>query len=145
MANYRTFPWRDCLGKGWHKLVEEMIEDITKLGWDGEVHQVKEKLGGLRFYIGSASKEVHDRIHKAENISYEICEDCGDKGDPHGPGWIRTLCEKHHLERNTVCDRCKKNPTQEEHICPFMQDVNDDSETLCSCCEECTQNCADDI
>jgi hypothetical protein len=30
------------------------------------------------------------------------------------------------------------------HPCPYKADVNDDSETLCNCCEKCMGNCADD-
>ena len=32
-----------------------------------------------------------------------------------------------------------------EHSCPYQCDVNDDDEFECSCCEFCTQECADDI
>lgn len=31
------------------------------------------------------------------------------------------------------------------HICPYRDDVNGDSETLCNCCEDCTHECAMDI
>ena len=31
------------------------------------------------------------------------------------------------------------------HPCPYQADVNDDSEFLCDCCENATQECADDI
>ena len=30
------------------------------------------------------------------------------------------------------------------HGCPFQQDINDDDEFRCNCCEDCTQDCADD-
>jgi len=33
----------------------------------------------------------------------------------------------------------------EPHPCPFQEDVNGDSETLCKCCECCEQQCCDDI
>lgn len=33
----------------------------------------------------------------------------------------------------------------DEHTCPFRADVNDDSESLCTCCPMCEANCADDI
>ena len=33
----------------------------------------------------------------------------------------------------------------EPHLCPYQQDVNKDSTTLCTCCERCQQTCADDI
>jgi hypothetical protein len=90
-----------CVGKGWSKILTSLIEDLFKLGWDGEVAQVKEKFGGLRFYIGAASQEVHDRIHEAENESYKTCEVCGAPGKLTNHGWIRTLCEAH-----TAAERC---------------------------------------
>lgn len=44
-----------------------------------------------------------------------------------------------------VCGRCKAGQAQTPHICPYAQDINNDSETLCDCCEGCSQDCADDI
>ena len=32
-----------------------------------------------------------------------------------------------------------------EHTCPYQEEINEDSETLCNCCKECTQQCAWDI
>jgi hypothetical protein len=81
------------VGPGWGPLLEELVNDLLALGWDGTVWQVKEKFGGLRFYIGSASDEVWERIVKAEKKSFEICEHCGKPGKPDGPGWILTLCD----------------------------------------------------
>lgn len=43
------------------------------------------------------------------------------------------------------CSVCKKNAAQEEHTCPFREDVNDDHDSLCDCCDECEQNCCDNI
>lgn len=31
------------------------------------------------------------------------------------------------------------------HTCPYSEDIHNDSETLCQCCEECTYQCAMDI
>lgn len=39
---------------------------------------------------------------------------------------------------------CKR-PAEPAHICPFKSEINDDEETLCTCCPECTQECAWDI
>jgi len=36
-------------------------------------------------------------------------------------------------------------PDEEPHICPFKEDINDDSETLCTCCADCQHECAMDI
>lgn len=84
---------------GWYPLIKDLIEDLIKLGWDKQLCQVKEKFGGLRFYINSGSDEIFKRITLAENKSYEICETCGEKGDMRTDiGWYRTLCNKHYEE-----------------------------------------------
>jgi len=85
--------------QGWYPLIQKLIEDIIELGWDKQVTQVKEKFGGLRFYINSASSEVHDRITEAERESYTICEMCGSSGELRQDiGWHRTLCDHHYTE-----------------------------------------------
>lgn len=87
--------WRDSVGSGWGPLMDKLVEDITKLGWDGQIAQVKEKFGGLRFYVGHASDAIFERIAKAEKASYEICEECGMSGVLRRGGWLKTLCEEH--------------------------------------------------
>lgn len=37
------------------------------------------------------------------------------------------------------------NPGTEEHTCPYAEDINNDSESLCNCCNECAGQCAMDI
>jgi hypothetical protein len=85
--------------EGWYPLIQKLIEDLIQLGWDKQVTQVKEKFGGLRFYINEGFDEVHTRITKAEGESYTICEMCGEAGEiRRDTGWYRTLCEAHHIE-----------------------------------------------
>ena len=60
--------------------------------------QIKEKFGGLRFYVGSASKEQHEMIWYTESISNRVCERCGARGRHRPTGWIKTLCSKHYKE-----------------------------------------------
>ena len=85
------------VGPGWYPLVKELILDLINLGWDKQVCQVKEKFGGLRFYINSGSDEVHKRISKAENDSYEICEVTGEPGKLRNDiGWYTTLCDEEY-------------------------------------------------
>ena len=84
----------DC-EDGWVPLIDELITDLKAMGWDGKIHQLKEKFGGLRFYIGGGSDAIFDRISKAEAKSYEICERCGNPGKPRKLGWIKTLCDEH--------------------------------------------------
>jgi hypothetical protein len=88
-----------AVSSGWNGLIKELIEDIVVIGWDKQVCQVKEKFGGLRFYINSASKEVHDRISEAENLSYSVCEICGNPGELRSDRrWMLTLCDTHNEE-----------------------------------------------
>lgn len=84
------------VGKGWHKLIDDLVKDLWELGWDGGICQVKEKFGGLRFYIESGSKKVFDRIQIAEDLSFLTCEGCGTMKDVETTAddgyWIKTLC-----------------------------------------------------
>lgn len=43
------------------------------------------------------------------------------------------------------CPSCEKNNANELHTCPFKEEINNDSETLCECCDDCTHECAMDI
>jgi hypothetical protein len=82
---------------GWYPLIKDLIEDLVELGWDREVCQVKEKFGGLRFYINAASDEMYDRISQAEKESYETCEVTGKPGQLRTDiGWWTTLCEEEY-------------------------------------------------
>lgn len=97
-------PITDCgafsVNNGWFSLIKKLIEDLIVLGWDKQICQVKEKFGGLRFYINGGSDVIFYRISKAEIDSYEICEDCGEKGEMRKDlGWYLTLCDKHHQEK----------------------------------------------
>ena len=97
-------PIVDCnffaVDKGWYPLIKSLIEDLIALGWDKQVCQVKEKFGGLRFYINAGSDEVCNRITKAERDSYNICEMCGKKGEIRMDlGWHLTLCDNHYSEK----------------------------------------------
>ena len=96
----------DC-NEGWYPLIQKLIEDLIELGWDKQITQVKEKFGGLRFYINTGSKEIYDRISEAEKESYSICEDCGAPGELRKDlGWYFTLCDTHHQQKKE--ERAKK-------------------------------------
>jgi len=84
--------------EGWFQLIKDLIVDLNKMGWDKQVTQVKEKFGGLRFYINSGKPEIHQRILQAETESYKICEICGEHGKPRTNGWYQTLCDSHKRE-----------------------------------------------
>lgn len=62
--------------------------------------QVKEKFGGLRFYVNGSTDESYQKISFAESLSYRICEDCGAMKDvqSYHIGWVRSLCPEHAKE-----------------------------------------------
>jgi len=98
-------PIKDCgffsVKSGWYPLIKDLINDLIKLGWNKQVCQVKEKFGGLRFYINEGSEEIHNRISNAEKLSYEICELCGQKGELRTKiRWFTTLCDEHFEKKH---------------------------------------------
>ena len=58
--------------------------------------QVKEKFGGLRFYMTCGTDEIYNLIEEAEALSYKTCEVCGKPGEERPSGWIHTLCDYCH-------------------------------------------------
>jgi hypothetical protein len=83
--------------EGWYALIKELIIDLIAMGWDKEVTQVKEKFGGLRFYVNNESDEMFKRIQKAEADSYVTCEVTGNPGKLRTDlGWHRTLCDEEY-------------------------------------------------
>lgn len=88
------------VGEGWLQLIKDMVEELIALGWDKRLVQSKEKFGGLRFYLETYPEGATEVISKYEKLSYETCEECGDKGEPKKiNGWVQTLCEAHVEEK----------------------------------------------
>lgn len=97
--------WGFECGDGWYNLIDKLC-DWLQFNTDSNNHlpkyanqvvavQVKEKFGGLRFYVDGASDVQDAAISFAESMSYRICDVCGAPGKPNGSGWIRTRCEEH--------------------------------------------------
>lgn len=63
------------------------------------VDQVKEKFGTLRFYYSGGDDAIDGMVRMAESMSAVTCEKCGKPGYSSSGGWIVTLCEEHHEER----------------------------------------------
>jgi hypothetical protein len=82
---------------GWNLIIKNLIQDLIRLGWNKEVIQVKEKFGGLRFYINEGTDEIHQRIGEAELESMKTCEITGKPGKIRTDiGWHRTLCDEEY-------------------------------------------------
>ena len=90
-------------GDGWLPLIEDAKTIIAKynlyhpiLEEKLEFVQIKEKWGELRLYLNQYIPEVEEKIHKLEEKSLDICEQCGtDKNvkTEWTHGWIMTLCD----------------------------------------------------
>ena len=87
---------------GWYPLIKNLIDELITLGWDKQVTQVKEKFGGLRFYINGGSDEMYNKITESEKLSHETCELCGKKGELRTKiRWFTTLCDEHYEQKHT--------------------------------------------
>lgn len=108
--------------EGWHKIIEVLSYHIdnhvkqhnARIAWrkenghdvtgmeelpEVEVHQIKEKFGGLRFYTGPCDDYVNGLIMMAEEWADHTCEYCGQRGKSRNDiGWIKTLCDHHYEE-----------------------------------------------
>lgn len=86
--------WID-VGPGWYPIVIKLNEDIAKIAPDYEVHQVKEKFGGLRYYC-QENDEIRELIREAERKASVTCEVCG------APAVLK-VCRYWY---KTICDSC---------------------------------------
>ena len=83
------------------KIVTQEMIDEAKTKLDEETLkvpvavQVKEKFGGLRFYVQAATDKHYQFISFAEVMSYRTCEECGAPGKTYTDGWHTTLCDVH--------------------------------------------------
>lgn len=118
---------------GWESIVNNLIDELEALGWDGTLMQIKEKFGGLRFYIGLGSREMDAAISRAEEQSFKTCEECGKEGKLRTDrSWIKTLCNHHandyNKNKNKEQDDGDNNPvvpsglpSNEEDVCKTTQ------------------------
>lgn len=91
--------WADWMLKSYtaEKLAEKEAELAKMIETIPVAVQVKEKFGGLCFYVHGATDEQWAKIGFAESLSYRICEVCGAMEDTrtYRMGWNQTLCPKH--------------------------------------------------
>ena len=99
--------WGLDIGLGWMPLIDCLCGEIqSHIDRDKKIPQVealqvKEKFGGLRFYVSGGDEYTESIIDFAEELSYSICENCGTtEGVTQTEGWIVTLCKKCMGEEN---------------------------------------------
>jgi hypothetical protein len=90
-------------GDGWYNIIDALsvvLQDLIRAIPENEDRknyyavQVKEKFGGLRYYMSQLTAEMSAAISVAEALSVSTCEVCGSPGtNKHNiRGWVRTLC-----------------------------------------------------
>lgn len=90
------------VGDGWRDLIANLAEKLDTIALTMPLEarkgiylqQIKEKFGGLRFYLSQGTDPMFNAIQEAEAASYHICEECGATGRRRNGSWLRTLCDK---------------------------------------------------
>lgn len=104
----QTNPYKYSInvGDGWFKIIYELVHsirvnDMKKGDWVTKVTQIKEKFGGLRFYVTGTSDKNWALIRNAEQKSYGVCEESGSEVEvgTWTDGWVKTMCRKLALEK----------------------------------------------
>ena len=92
--------WGIETGDGWYWLLDNLCRAIQNYcdvkGFQVEATQVKEKFGGLRFYVQGSDDVVEQLIGLVETMSYNVCEECGVIGAKQfrRGGWVYTRCKR---------------------------------------------------
>lgn len=93
--------WGFECGSGWYDLLDNLCSEImTYCNTTGDrvpvAEQVKEKYGGLRFYVDQASPEVYKIIDQYERVSLKVCDVCGEPGTMRMDSWVMVRCDQHY-------------------------------------------------
>jgi hypothetical protein len=101
-----------AIDAGWWPIIESLCANIqSHIDWWNKNHekhpvveqvvveQIKEKLGGLRFYYQGGDDTIRGMVRMAEAWASATCEECGKPGKSRSGGWIKTLCDHHEAER----------------------------------------------
>lgn len=98
---YSHCTYFEC-GDGWYDIINELSKKIERLLEKTPKEereqcyaiQIKEKFGGLRFYMSSMTDEIDNLITEAETLSLKTCELCGKPGELRKGGWVTVKCEE---------------------------------------------------
>ena len=88
------------VGDGWYHLIDTLCEQLqfeTDHNNASQVvaTQVKEKLGGLRFYGRPVTERQRGMILMAEAMAERLCAACGAHADPVTERWKSPACALH--------------------------------------------------
>ena len=95
--------------EGWATIINTLNDEIAAIDPDYKVDQIKEKFGGLRYYV-HLSKDltepqvdaIRQLIDEAEGETMQTCDVCGAPGKcaTQGRGYIATRCEEHSEKKS---------------------------------------------
>jgi hypothetical protein len=90
------------IGPGWIPIIVELDKALAEITPNYELVQVKEKFGGLRYYIdaGDVNKDNYDAVYaligSAEKTAAVTCDECGEAGSMIKTGsWYHISCGNH--------------------------------------------------
>ena len=98
------------VGDGWFDIIHDLGGKLLDSDPLAMAVQVKEKFGTLRFYMASGGVSIRGEkvILHAERLSEKTCEVCSHPGWIHNStGWLLTLCDKCHEEREETKRQCE--------------------------------------
>lgn len=106
VSNQSRISWE--FPKGWFDLVDQLCQEIQSYCDEHPEYeqvkcdQIKEKFGGLRFYINSGTDEVYEIIGKYAKKSTKLCNECSctDCEIVRTKGWILYLCKPCAIKLN---------------------------------------------
>lgn len=94
------------VGDGWEPIIREASKKLEAIivampeekRKDYYAFQVKQKFGGLRFYLSTGTEEMYKVTGEVEAKSMKLCEECGEPGAIAGTTWLTCYCPKHREE-----------------------------------------------
>lgn len=80
------------VGRGWYQIVLDCDHELTVIDQSYTLYQIKEKFGGLRYYMSSAHPSARDVVTWYEKRAATTCEVTGQPGVlMHRGLWLKTL------------------------------------------------------
>jgi hypothetical protein len=111
---FATVEHTEC-DDGWYTIIDQLCSNIQRHTdwWNTNrkerpvvpqvvVTQIKQKMGGLRFYYDGGDEYISGLVTMAESWADNTCEVCGNFGSGRWGGWLKILCDTHHQEREAL-------------------------------------------
>ena len=109
--------WKSIdVDEGWYQLIVDCDKELTAIDPNYQIFQVKQKFGGLRYYVQPSQsdtlKAINEVISKYEAIAAKTCEATGKPGVLMKSigGWYKTLNEEYaastlHYSRYKITEK----------------------------------------